>query len=228
MIPLISTITYAVVSFVIIFVMKGVTNKRLSSIQPCNNSDEIINVKPYKKDWVSIVFDLVVIGLSALCGYIVSKNAVSCLAIVQLGTCYFASLAAAIIDLKTRTIPNFIPISLLLARALVFIYEIIFTDSTLSYLVSSLIGCFLCALLLIIANKISKGGIGGGDIKLLSCIGLMCGVYVVFSTLLLSLLACIVISIFLLLLKKKTSKDHLPFGPFIYIGLSVMCLFTLY
>lgn len=228
MIPVLTTIAYAVFSIAVVLLMRSETNKRLNSIQPHDNDDETINATPYKLDGKSVLIYCILVCVSALAGYIISKNTVSILAMVQIGCCYMAALAAAIIDFKTKTIPNYIPISLLCVRALVFIYEIIFTDSALSYLVSSLIGCFLCALLLIIANRISKGGIGGGDIKLLACIGLMCGVYVVFSTLLLSLLACIVVSVILLLLKKKTSKDNLPFGPFIYLGLTIMCLFTLY
>lgn len=228
MIPVITTIAYAIFSIAVVLLMRIETNKRLDSIQPCENEDKTINATPYKMNGKTSLVVCILVCVSALAGYIISKNTVSVLATVQIGVCYMAALAAAIIDIKTRIIPNFIPISLLCVRALIFIYEIIFTDSALSYLVSSLIGCFLCALLLIIANKISKGGIGGGDIKLLACIGLMCGVYVVFSTLLLSLLACIVVSVILLLLKKKTSKDNLPFGPFIYLGLTIMCLFTLY
>jgi len=228
MIPVVTTIAYTVFTIAVVLLMSVETNKRLISIQPHENDEETINLAPYKMDGKSVFVFCILICISALCGYVVSKNTVSVLATIQIGVCYMAALAASIIDLKTKTIPNFIPISILCVRALIFIYEIIFTDSALSYLVSSLIGCFLCALLLIIANKLSKGGIGGGDIKLLSCIGLMCGVYVVFSTLLLSLLACIVISVILLSLKKKTTKDHLPFGPFIYIGLTIMCLFTLY
>ena len=228
MIPIITTVIYAILSVAVILVMRIVTNKRLISIQPCENNEETISASPYKMNGVSICVICILVFVSALCGYMISKNTVSILANIQIGACYMATLAAAIIDLKTRTIPNFIPIFLVCARALIFIYEIIFTNAAISYLISSLLGCFLCGLLLIIANKISKGGIGGGDIKLLSCIGLMCGIYVVFSTLLLSLLACIIISVVLLLLKRKNPKDHLPFGPFIYLGLTIMCLFTLY
>lgn len=226
--PVLTTIVYAVFSIAVVLLMRSETNKRLNSIQPHENADETINATPYKLDGKAVLVYCILVCVSALAGYIISKNTVSILATVQIGVCYMAALAAAIIDFKTKTIPNYIPISLLCVRALIFIYEIIFTDTALGYLVSSLIGCFLCALLLILANKISKGGIGGGDIKLLACIGLMCGIYVVFSTLLLSLLACIVVSVILLLLKKKTSKDNLPFGPFIYLGFTIMCLFTLY
>ena len=82
-------------------------------------------------------------------------------------------------------------------------------------------------LILGIANKLSKGGIGLGDVKLLSCIGFMCDIYIVIKTLTLALLACICILGVLLILKKQTVKDHLPFAPFIHIGFIGMCLSTL-
>ncbi len=224
----ITTIIYTLVSIAVITVMKIETNKRLSSIQLCEDDEKNIDGTLYKLNRKSIFGFGILVCFSALCGYTISKNTISILANIQIGVCYMAALAAAIIDIKTKVIPNFIPVSLVCIRVLIFIYEIMFTDSALNYLVSSLIGCFLCTLLLIIANKISKGGIGGGDIKLLACIGLMSGVYVVFSTLLFSLLACIVVSVFLLFFRKKTMNDHLPFGPFIYLGITIMCLFTLY
>lgn len=227
MIKIIAAILFFAFSSLIMFLMAAETNKRLHSIQTDSNNDLII-VQPYKIDATSLILSCFVLLLSILCGYLIAEHATSTLAIIQLGICYLATLASAIIDVKTKTIPNIIPIVVVCLRTIIFIYEIIYTTTALSYLISSLIGCFLCAVMLIIANKISKGGIGGGDIKLLSSMGLMCGIYVVFSTLLLSLIACILISVVLILLKKKNSKDHLPFGPFVYLGFVIMCLFTLY
>lgn len=228
MITVITTIAYAILSVAVVMLMRVETNKRLLSIQSSENEDEAINETPYKLSKLTFLTCFIIACVSGLCGFVIDKSTVSVLANIQLGICYMAALAAAVIDIKTRIIPNYISLALIAARVIIFIYEIICVENAISYLISSLIGCFFCALLLIIANRISKGGIGGGDIKLLSCIGLMSGIYVVFSTLLLSLLACIVISGVLMLLNKRTSKDHLPFGPFIYLGLTIMCLFTLY
>ena len=227
MIPIITTVLYSVLAAAVIVAMKSETNRRLRSTKP-DNCTENTDVSPYPSSGATYLCMMVLIGISAFCGYIVSSHAVSIIAIIELGACYLAALAAAVIDLKIRMIPNLIPLMLIGVRLAIFIYEILYVESALSYLVSSLIGGLLCAFLLIIANKISKGGIGGGDIKLLSGIGFMCGLYVVFSTLMLALVSCIVISLILLILKKRTLKDHLPFGPFIYFGLIVMCLLTLY
>lgn len=89
-------------------------------------------------------------------------------------------------------------------------------------------GALLCGVVLGIADKASKGGIGKGDIKLLMAHGFLCGTNIVFSTLLLALLCCAVFSAGMVLLKKCTAKDHLAFGPFLYVGYAVMLFFTIY
>lgn len=223
MIPVITAILLGVLSPIVTVLMCLETNKRLT-----NGHLEDIQSSPYKRTPATVCLLAAVAGLSAAIGYTAGKETVSVIATVEVAACYLAVLAAAVIDLKTRTIPNGISLALLGIRAVLFIFELIFTDQAVAYLISSMIGGFLCALVLIIANKFSKGGIGSGDIKLLSCVGFMCGLYVVFSTLLLALVACVTVSAFLLLLKKCTTKDHMPFGPFIFIGYSIMCLLTLY
>lgn len=227
MISIITTIVYACISLIIIIAMRIIANKRMDSIQPDEGINTIVS-SPYVNNVKTVLFWTCIVMVSASCGYIISLHANTIIASIELGVCYMSALAAAIIDLKTKTIPNFIPLSLVGIRLGILIYEILVVDGVIGYLISSLVGCFLCALLLVLANRISKGGIGAGDIKLLSCIGLVCGIYVVFSALLLSLIACIITSVGFLALKKKTSKDHLPFGPFIFIGFTAMCFFTLY
>ena len=222
----ITTVLYSILAAFVAVGMRFETNRRLQSIQ--SDDIEITSGRPYLLSGKLYVYLLIIVGISALCGFTVSNNAISIIAIIEIGVCYLAALAAAVIDLKTRTIPNYIPLTIIGIRMIIFIYEILYVDSAVSYLVSSLIGCFLCLVVLIIANKIVKSGIGGGDIKLLAAIGFMCGLYVVFSTLFIALICCIVVSIIAIMLKKYTSKDHLPFGPFIYLGFTVMCLLTLY
>ena len=85
----------------------------------------------------------------------------------------------------------------------------------------------VCYLLLTIANKIAKGGIGGGDIKLLTATGFMVGIYVVFEVLIYALVSCILYTIFKIIIKKYNAKEHFPFGPFIYMGFVIMCLINI-
>ena len=65
---------------------------------------------------------------------------------------------------------------------------------------------------------ISKGSMGGGDIKLIALLGLILGLKKTLLNILLSFIIGAIVSIVLLLTKRKGRKDAIPFGPFINIG----------
>lgn len=65
---------------------------------------------------------------------------------------------------------------------------------------------------------LSKGGIGGGDIKLMAVLGLWLGYRNILAALFFTFLIGGLFSVFLLLLKKKRRKDRIPFGPFLCLG----------
>lgn len=78
----------------------------------------------------------------------------------------------------------------------------------------SLIG-FLFLLLLAI---LSKGGIGGGDIKLMGVLGLVLGFQGAFYTLMIASVFGLIAAITGLLMKKFTRKTAIPFGPYLALG----------
>ena len=221
MINLLGSALFACLAAVVSVGMARLTNQRILSDTEAEASAYTGSVRIY-----CLLAGVIVI--SAGCGWAVFDRAVSPLAVIKLGLCYFAILGAAVIDAKLRIIPNFIPLTLICARGLIFAYELIFLDSALQDILGSVVGCLLCGLFLVIGNKLSRGGIGGGDIKLLSCVGLLCGLYLVFTVLVLALICCCVLSLPAMLSKKLTLRNSVPFGPFIYLGYALMCLLTLY
>lgn len=70
----------------------------------------------------------------------------------------------------------------------------------------------------------SRGGVGYGDIKMITAAALILGIYGTFSFLLVSHVLAAVAAIALLVSKKATRKDGLPFGPFFYLGYLVTIL----
>ena len=79
--------------------------------------------------------------------------------------------------------------------------------------------------LLYAAALASKGGMGGGDIKLYLFIGLICGIQ---DTLLSLFLASVLGAAFGIVLRaagKLSRKQPIPFGPFIAIGTWLSCLY---
>ncbi|MFV9511065.1 prepilin peptidase [Tepidibacillus sp. LV47] len=84
----------------------------------------------------------------------------------------------------------------------------------LHYLLGALIGGGLLLLIAII----SRGGMGGGDIKLFFLIGLVLGWQNTLLALFLSTGIGAIIGGLLLLLRMIKRKQMIPFGPFIFIG----------
>ena len=78
--------------------------------------------------------------------------------------------------------------------------------------------------LVIISRPFGEAAIGGGDIKLLVGIGLLAGVERLVSALLVgAILGGVVIGV-LVLTRRVTLKDYVPFGPFLITGVAWVLL----
>jgi leader peptidase (prepilin peptidase)/N-methyltransferase len=82
----------------------------------------------------------------------------------------------------------------------------------------SLLGCALGFSLLLLIAIISRGGMGGGDIKLFALIGFIVGTKVMLLAFFLSCMYGAVFGIFAIIFKRLKRKQVIPFGPFIAIG----------
>jgi leader peptidase (prepilin peptidase)/N-methyltransferase len=82
----------------------------------------------------------------------------------------------------------------------------------------SLLGAGTGFLLLLIIALVSKGGMGGGDIKLYALLGFVLGFKLVLLSFFLSTLFGAVIGSMALLFKIVKRKQPIPFGPFIAAG----------
>ena len=88
-------------------------------------------------------------------------------------------------------------------------------------IIAALIGGGLFLLIAIV----TKGGMGGGDIKFVAALGLWLGFKLTLLTVLLSFLIGGLGSALLLLARLKNRKDFIPFGPFIAIGAFLSMLY---
>ncbi len=157
--------------------------------------------------------------VSALCGYFAFRQIGITVLNIKLLLSFCALLSAFIIDFKTHLIPNILSIILISVRFIFMLTELISGDKNfISMLISSFAALIICFLVLIIISKIMHGGIGYGDIKLISSLGFMCGIYAVMYTLLFGLLLSFLVSIIMIAAKVKKMKDYIPFGPFIFLG----------
>ena len=109
-----------------------------------------------------------------------------------------------------------IPDKILLVFAGIFLIERIFIPLTPWW--DSLLGAGIGFVLLLLIAIVSKGGMGGGDIKLFAVIGFVVGTKVMLLSFMLSTLYGALFGIIGLLIKVFKRGDAIPFGPFIAAG----------
>ncbi len=128
--------------------------------------------------------------------------------------CILASLLVVIsfIDLQHKIIPDSLVLTGFLFVVLLNILDYIKTPYLL---VSGLLGLLLGSGFFLILAIITKGGMGGGDIKLISLLGFWLGWKWTLLMMLLSFTLGGIISVLLVVLKVKGRKDTIPFAPFI-------------
>ena len=125
----------------------------------------------------------------------------------------------AYIDFKTLRIPNLFVIYGLVCRALILVFEILLGHQLVwQYFLSEVIAAGALLLAAVLCALVIKNGIGFGDMKLFIVMGLMLGLEGIWGAIFLSLVVSFFIAAFVLITKKKTRKDAIPFGPALVIG----------
>lgn len=136
--------------------------------------------------------------------------------------------AISVIDLKSMTIPNGLVISLLVTAVLYSVTKLVFPNmfnEPMSWF-EPLIGFFAASVPLLLVAIISKGGMGGGDIKLMAAAGIFLGWKGILLALVSGSLVGAIVSIILMIAGKKSRKDMIPFGPFLCMGILFAALFA--
>lgn len=122
------------------------------------------------------------------------------------------------IDLEHQIIPDVITLPFILLGIIISFFPngINIYDS----LLGGIIGFVIFYLL-----SLYKQGMGGGDIKFIAMIGTFLGKKVIITIILSSFIGAI-IGILLILLKKKSLQDKIPFGPFLSIAAIITIFFS--
>lgn len=126
-------------------------------------------------------------------------------------------------DLKYYLIPDVV-----LFPSMIFVASILVLAAIISknlFIVDNIIGALIFSGFFFVQYFISKGRwVGGGDIKLGFLLGLVLGWQLALVCLFLAYIIGASVALSLILLKQKTRKDIMPFGPFL-IASFVFCLF---
>ncbi|NLL38756.1 MAG: prepilin peptidase [Clostridiales bacterium] len=137
---------------------------------------------------------------------------------LALSTCL---LTVAFIDLETYEIPDGLNIFIVSVGTLWNIYALI---AGYDILLENIIGFFSVSVLLLIIAILSKGGMGGGDIKLSTVCGLILGWQNMVLAICIASILGAVVMLPVFIIKKKERRTPIPFGPFMAAGIFIsMC-----
>lgn len=121
-------------------------------------------------------------------------------------------LAMSFIDLEHTIIPDGLN---LIGIILGLIYKFSFNYTALG---NSFLGLIVGGGIFLLIALVTRGAMGGGDIKLMAVLGFWFGWPQILLVIFLSFIIGAIISIVLLILKIKERKDMIPFGPFIALA----------
>ena len=131
------------------------------------------------------------------------------------------SLIIAGIDHREKIIPNE-AVVFILGIACIFILINVFTNSVeaLAIFIYSTVALLIGAGVFALSKAVSKNGVGMGDVKLVGALGFYLRTYTLMGVLIVSLVSIALYGLFKVFTKKATTKDEIPFAPFIAFGVT--------
>ncbi len=117
------------------------------------------------------------------------------------------------LDIKTREIPNWISV-------------IVAITAIINFRLENLWGLIVAVIFFSVA--LATGKIGGGDVKLIAALSVVCGLWGSFALLLFAQISMLVFyagNYIFCKINGKTAEKSLPFVPFIFIGYLVTKIF---
>lgn len=147
------------------------------------------------------------------------------LAVTAFYCCIF--IVILVIDMEHKLILNRIVYP---AAAAALLISIFFPQSEVLHLlwpaaVDGIIAGAIGFVLLLVPALISRGGMGWGDVKMAGLIGLVTGFPLVFVAIVGGIVVGGLVAVILLLLRIKTRKDAIPFGPFLALATMATLLY---
>ena len=215
-------LSYVIVT--ILAVVLGQTTKHLCKKMPAWVSEEISfkeYLKSLKKDFsIDVKYTIIYIVLFNLLVYLKGFNLALILQIVLI----FSLMLVFSIDYRYELIPDECHIIIALTGLVNLFFDL---ANWKSYLIGALIGggsFYILGLLALIIYK--KEGMGFGDVKLMTSLGFFFGIKNILVITILSFAISAVVSILLIVLKKKKLDSYIPFGPFIVVSTILIIFFN--
>ncbi len=135
-------------------------------------------------------------------------------------------LSALIIDYKLQIIPNRLNLTIFeVGLIFAFIEGMLNIHAGIDMLLGSLTGAGIFLVITLLGGAIAgKEAMGFGDVKLMGALGLFFGWMDMIIISLIAFLLAAIISVTLIVTKKKKTNEYIPFGPFIVISTFIVMI----
>jgi len=132
----------------------------------------------------------------------------------------------AILDIKTKRIPNGLVLTMFAAWVVTITpYLFLETEAAVELLMDSVLGFAFGGGLFLFVYLISRKGLGGGDVKFMAAAGMYLGFSGAIPTMLYGTILAGLTGLVLILLKRIGRKDTMPLAPFLYAGILIVVFF---
>ena len=131
---------------------------------------------------------------------------------------------AFMIDLKLQIIPNRLTLTIFeTGLVFTFVKTLLITGGGINIFIDSMVGMFVGGGIFLIITLIGgaiagKEAMGFGDVKLMGALGLFFGWLNMILISVMSFLFAAIVSIIILISRKKKFSEYIPFGPFIVVA----------
>ncbi len=133
---------------------------------------------------------------------------------------------AAVGDIQRQVVPNQLVLMMLGAWTLVMIPQLfLHIQETVPLLMNGLIGAAVAGAVFLTVYLISRGGLGGGDVKFMTAAGLYLGLNGVLPVMLTGSVLAALTGTILIAAKKLDRKGAIALIPFLYVGIVLTMLF---
>ena len=135
-------------------------------------------------------------------------------------------ISALIIDFKLQIIPNRLNLTIFEIGLLFTFLEGIFNiDLAVNHLLGGLVGAGIFLIITAIGGLIAgKEAMGFGDVKFMGALGLFFGWMQIIEVSVIAFFIAAIISITLIVSKRRKTNEYIPFGPFIVIATFIVMI----
>lgn len=195
-------------------------NKRLPEYKKVISKDIITEYKMNFKPNYILMFVTSIIYITLIYVYGIKETLIGNLDLIKFLILSPMLLSVFIIDYKLQIIPNRLNLTIFeIGIILSFIYGLSNVAITINMLLGMLVGGGIFLLITLIGGIFyGKEAMGFGDVKLMGALGIYFGFSNIIIITLVSFLIGAILSIFLLVSKRKKTDEYIPFGPFIALA----------